>query len=465
MTEVDPILLLPPLRSGDEVHQLQSALHHHHRESVVTPNTAERHRLSFAPQLVMSTDNNVDEFPPDPKLQLQQRLLKLHSSSTSHSRPSTASYIERPPQFDPPGSAWRSDPLHFHNGPRVRSAIRIWRAWSRYRDRCIFQHLKELLLRSETTLTHTLLKKLSPLEAQLLRDPVNQSRVRFRFGGSLFPPQVHYKLYNGSSPALATTYLSGAVLLTPDSRGARDAWALMGNARYLHTAVGDDAAIARSAPGGISDPALVASPRDAVRFAAALDARSPMLGGRANGWRVLDGWPVTGLVAVWAGGHTGSVAAAARRLRHFRAAAARTLRDVVPGHIDAATHSQRVAGARWEATRGPVYSAMMDRHGSGGGHSPTPSVTSSLGTGGGGGKRLMSRAERERELRKRKIERLRQLYVFGDKDDVQESPPRSRQGSAMDRRHLGPADHDDEENDFGELFEWSVGLNIDDYSF
>ncbi|KAJ3348717.1 putative protein CXorf58 [Allomyces javanicus] len=314
----------------------------------------------------------------------------------------------------------------FYADDRVQACRTIWRAWVAFRNRRIFQRLKNLLLRSETSLTLHLLKRLSPMEAQLLRDPVSHARIRFRFGGPTFPPDVMYKV---STRGVAVHYLSGQQALAPDTQAARDAWMLMGNPRYQATAIADDLAIHYNrSPQSlvISDPMQVTSRRDHVRYLAGLDARGPELGGRANGWRRLDGVNVN----AWAA----AVARARGRVR------ARKAVGDVPMVV--------------EDNGGPVARVRPVSQGA----------------------KVVSRADREKQRRIKQIERLRALYMADGARVVRDAhtqPVATRSVSAA----LPGAEFDDDDDEqgvdgegagegaFDTLFAWSNTLDIDDYNF
>ncbi|ORZ30135.1 hypothetical protein BCR44DRAFT_131879 [Catenaria anguillulae PL171] len=305
--------------------------------------------------------------------------------------------------------------LSFYDASRTAACRTIWHAWINYRNRRIFSHLKHLLLKSQTTLTLTLLKRLSPQEAHLLKDPVTQARI-----------------YTTSSGAMSTQYLSGTHLLLPHTRAARDAWTVMGNARYLRTVVGDDFVLHRRHAHGnrkkVPAPAeleLATTPREAIQYLANLDHRSVTLGGRGNAWRVLDGWPIMGRVALY-GASDRNVGAAA-------------------------------AGARSPALGVGVEEARrraQDRI---------------------RGRKKLGLAEREKAKRMRQIDKLRQLYLRGDEDDDDDD---GEAGMRRDRLDHAVADlvggesvsgegkrGAGDDDDFGDLFTWSTGLNIDDYAF
>ncbi|KNE68079.1 hypothetical protein, variant [Allomyces macrogynus ATCC 38327] len=299
----------------------------------------------------------------------------------------------------------------FYADDRVQACRTIWRAWVAFRNRRIFQRLKNLLLRSETSLTLHLLKRLSPMEAQLLRDPVSHAL---------------------STRGVAVHYLSGQQALAPDTQAARDAWSLMGNPRYQATAIADDLAIHYNrSPQSlvISDPMQVTSRRDHVRYLAGLDARVPELGGRANGWRRLDGLNANS----WAA----AVGRARGRVR------ARKLGPVA----DAPKVGEEVAGGAVVARVRPMSQ----------------------------GAKVVSRADREKQRRIKQIERLRALYMADGARVVRDAHTQPIATRSVSAALPGAADFEDDDEDgevegagegaFDTLFAWSNTLDIDDYNF
>ncbi|KAI9221656.1 hypothetical protein BC828DRAFT_380460 [Blastocladiella britannica] len=73
-------------------------------------------------------------------------------------------------------------------------ATRIQHAWRRYWDRRIFSYLRDLIRTREKTDTKSILKFINPKESQLM-DRAAGLHVRFRLGGSHFPPTVYYKIF------------------------------------------------------------------------------------------------------------------------------------------------------------------------------------------------------------------------------------------------------------------------------
>lgn len=75
-----------------------------------------------------------------------------------------------------------------------RAAFLIQRAWRGFTNRRIFGYLREMLLFREQGDAKHLLRCINPREASLI-DAATQIHVRFRLGGSLFPPAIYYKVF------------------------------------------------------------------------------------------------------------------------------------------------------------------------------------------------------------------------------------------------------------------------------
>jgi hypothetical protein len=100
-----------------------------------------------------------------------------------------------------------------------RSVNTIFKCWSGYKNRRIFIYLRHAVCRAEQSLTHQadphlvlfcfetqishsfslffnqVLRKISPQEASLLKDPTLNARLRFRFAGENYPPVIVYKIF------------------------------------------------------------------------------------------------------------------------------------------------------------------------------------------------------------------------------------------------------------------------------
>jgi len=88
------------------------------------------------------------------------------------------------------------EPPVARDGPfsRERAAFLIERAWRGFTNRRIFGYLREMLLFREQGDAKELLRCINPREAGLI-DVATKIHVRFRLGGSLFPPAIYYKVY------------------------------------------------------------------------------------------------------------------------------------------------------------------------------------------------------------------------------------------------------------------------------
>ncbi len=73
----------------------------------------------------------------------------------------------------------------------------------------------------EHSLTYEVLRKLSPLEAELLKDPAIRARIKFRFSGPEFPPFILFKIFTSTQSAGqgagGVCYLSGRKMIKPAS--------------------------------------------------------------------------------------------------------------------------------------------------------------------------------------------------------------------------------------------------------
>lgn len=63
---------------------------------------------------------------------------------------------------------------------KTKAATIIARVWRRYSMIKTFQWLKENVQKSERSIGADILKRLNPREAQLLKDPTSNVRIRFR---------------------------------------------------------------------------------------------------------------------------------------------------------------------------------------------------------------------------------------------------------------------------------------------
>ncbi len=74
------------------------------------------------------------------------------------------------------------------------AAIRIQRCWKRFVNRHIFKFYRNLIAYRERMDPYVVLRSVNPTESGLM-DVASGLHVRFRLGGSTFPPVVYYKIY------------------------------------------------------------------------------------------------------------------------------------------------------------------------------------------------------------------------------------------------------------------------------
>ena len=162
------------------------------------------------------------------------------------------------------------------------AALKILRAWRSFRDRRVFAYLRHAVCRAEDSLTHQVLRKISPIEAFILRDPTLHARLRFRFGGSSFPPVILYKIFVNAN----VQYVAGTTQILPGSKAANDACDYMGERKYFDIVLSD---IENCTP--LSDTRLMEAPDIPVQARLKEHGQSDehpiWLGGRGNGWRML----------------------------------------------------------------------------------------------------------------------------------------------------------------------------------
>ena len=119
-----------------------------------------------------------------------------------------------------------------------RAVLDIERCWCRYRDKQMFRLMKQAICSADETLTHEIMRKINPSEAQLLSDPVFKAKIRFRFAGDEFPPFIVFKIFI-QTDGVGLKYLSGRRTIKPASEAAVDSCKLMGNRKFLDQMLAD----------------------------------------------------------------------------------------------------------------------------------------------------------------------------------------------------------------------------------
>ena len=166
------------------------------------------------------------------------------------------------------------------------AVLRIENWWIRRRNKKIFCLLKEGICAAERTLSHQVLRKISPAEAELLNDPALDTRVRFRFGGDDYPPRILFKIFtNIKACGNSIHYLSGKKCIKPGSQAAVDASKQMGSRRLMEQMIVDTC---QRQGGRVTNDSDVTNLKELVQYRACLDETPAYLGGKENTWRELD---------------------------------------------------------------------------------------------------------------------------------------------------------------------------------
>uniref|UniRef100_A0A8C3FGP2 Uncharacterized protein n=1 Tax=Chrysemys picta bellii TaxID=8478 RepID=A0A8C3FGP2_CHRPI len=142
----------------------------------------------------------------------------------------------------------------------------LQRAWWSHINRRLFRLLTHTIRAAEHCITYEIMRRVSPLEAELIKDPSMQYKVRFRFAG-------HDK------------YISGKRTISPASEAAADACKLMGHRKYYDQMIWDELQYQNHK---IIDEIDVATVKDYMQYISNLDETPAYCGGRDNCWRKLS---------------------------------------------------------------------------------------------------------------------------------------------------------------------------------
>ncbi|XP_058040582.1 uncharacterized protein CXorf58 homolog isoform X3 [Ahaetulla prasina] len=206
---------------------------------------------------------------------------------------------------------------------REQAAVKIQKRWWMHMTKRLFKLLKHTIRAAEYCISYDILKRVSPLEAELLKEPTIQYKVRFRFAGCDFPPFIIFKIFC-KSRTKNNQYISGKRVITSESKAAVDACKLMGYRMYYNQILQDELqnkrhgitdeidiatirdymqAIETSPPPEESEvtstkdlpprPASSSSSEDDLMYASHMDESPAYYGGRHNCWRklTLENWP------------------------------------------------------------------------------------------------------------------------------------------------------------------------------
>jgi len=163
------------------------------------------------------------------------------------------------------------------------AALMIEKAWIGYRDKQMFRLLKHSVCAAENSLSHEILRKVCPREAEFLADKSQQIRVRFRFGGSEFPPMIFFKIFMNAE-GQKIRYMSGRKVIKPATEAAEDSLRQMGN-RVFYDQILQDTIRQRQCP--ITDEIDVTTLKDYMQYLSNLDESPAYHGGKENFWRKL----------------------------------------------------------------------------------------------------------------------------------------------------------------------------------
>ncbi|XP_026952503.1 uncharacterized protein CXorf58 homolog [Sagmatias obliquidens] len=164
------------------------------------------------------------------------------------------------------------------------SAHRIQRVWLSHLDKSMFQLLKCTICAAEHHVTREILKKVSPFEAELVKDPCLKCKVRFRFSGETFPPFIVFKIFLHTE-GLGYKYFSGKNVLKPSSEAVVDACKIMGKKKFYHQIMEDERLFQKFK---ITDEIDIVTLKDYMQYSSLLDKIPASSGGRNNYWRRLN---------------------------------------------------------------------------------------------------------------------------------------------------------------------------------
>ncbi|XP_058239663.1 uncharacterized protein CXorf58 homolog isoform X2 [Hemibagrus wyckioides] len=161
-------------------------------------------------------------------------------------------------------------------------ARRIQVCWRSHQNRKVFKLLVNIMRSAEDCLTPAVLRQFSPREANLLRDPSLQCKVRIRFSGPQFPPVIVFKIFHTGRRG---SYLSGKKLFQPSNQATAHTCRMMGNRKFMDLIMEDEIHWQGRT---VSQPADVSCIRDYIQYSSHLDELPARVGGRENSWRRLS---------------------------------------------------------------------------------------------------------------------------------------------------------------------------------
>lgn len=162
----------------------------------------------------------------------------------------------------------------------------IERCWCSFRDRQMFRLLKHTVCAAEHSLSHEIIKKIAPLESNILNDPCVKIKIKFRFSGIEFPPSVVFKIYSQMQDGKTAKKITGKNMIEPASSAAQAACNQMGNKQYYNIMILDSLQSVTNKR--VSEKSDIVCMRDYMQYSSLIDDLPAYMGGRSNAWRRLN---------------------------------------------------------------------------------------------------------------------------------------------------------------------------------
>ncbi|XP_045146681.1 uncharacterized protein CXorf58 homolog isoform X1 [Echinops telfairi] len=171
------------------------------------------------------------------------------------------------------------------------AATQIQRAWLCHMDKRVFQLLKHTICAAQSFATYEILRKVSPSEAKLMKDPTMKCKVRFRFSGEKFPPFIVFKIFL-QTEGHGYKYISGKNVMKASNEGVHDACKRMGERKFIEQILEDERLFQKFK---VTDEIDIVTMKDYMKYSSLMDETPAYAGGRNNYWRRLnlDNFPRT----------------------------------------------------------------------------------------------------------------------------------------------------------------------------
>ncbi|XP_065841134.1 uncharacterized protein CXorf58 homolog [Oscarella lobularis] len=162
------------------------------------------------------------------------------------------------------------------------AAAKIQRFWCSYRDKQLYRMLKSSLCSAEESLSGAILKRICPPEIEIFKDPTMRFKIRFRFGGTEFPPIILFKIFLSGK---GVKYMTGKQFIEPGSDAAEDARQRMGNRKFFDQMLVETI---QQQTHDVREREDVATLQDYMQLISHVDESPASFGGKANYWRKLS---------------------------------------------------------------------------------------------------------------------------------------------------------------------------------